>query len=1744
MAETKPKQNKLKNILLAVIPGLIVFGLVFAIANTYYDLDLNRIVTVDDQEFRGKVFLGAMEFASDSGVISWINMPVSTTTPGLPMSYTAEIDEKAILTIYSETDGDGTVENLRVGIATTSPAYTLDVAGDLRTTATATVAGFIMPTGASSTYVLTSVDDSGVGIWSPLGDAGGITGTGMTNYLTRWTGISTVSTSTIYDDGTYVGIGTSSPAYTLDVGGTVSMLGFRMPTNASSGFALISDSEGIGTWEKLSAGQIGGIEGSGTTNFIPRFNTETTLTDSIIYDSGTSIGISTTSAAYTLNVSGTLGVSGTSSLNIIDRGTWQGTAIGPQYGGTGTSSVGWTGFVYVEDGAWSTTSAPTMNLEGGQENYIPIWASDASLGTSTIYQSGTSIGIGTTEPQEKFHLAGGNFLQTAAGFTPKEVGSLNLPTSAYGVYVSGKYAYVVTGSAGDDFHVIDISDPTNPVEVGSLNLPDGAWDVYVSGKYAYVVTALTGNAFHVIDISDPTNPVEVGSLNLPDSAWDVYVSGKYAYVVTLSADDDFHVIDISDPTNPVEVGSLNLHASAWGVYVSGKYAYVVTSATDDDFHVIDISDPTNPVEVGSLDLPTSAYGVYVSGKYAYVVTLSPGDAFKVIDIAGIDAPSATIGNIAAGSMNIWENLTVQNNIYAQGGLNVGPGGIYSAGPSGFYTTSSVSALSVIQTGSGNILDFRNATGSVFNIASDGTVTVAGDILPATTTAHSLGSETHKWQHIYSATSVMDYFRMATGASSGYVLTSDASGAGTWSYLGDIGGVTGTGEANYLTRWTGISTVSTSTIYDDGDFVGISTSTRHSDERLTVFGNIYGSGNIVIAGTIDTGQGATNIYAMDQDIKTTDSPTFAGLTLSTTPLAITSGGTGATSSADARTNLGLEIGTHVQAYNAGLDSISGLTTDENQMLFLTGSNSYSTTTLTAFARDILADGDAASTRTTIGLGNVENIALSTWPGSINITTLGTIATGTWEGDAVAVQYGGTGRDSHTAYGLLAGGTTSTGTQQSLTTGTSGQILKSQGDSSLPAWSDPAALTKTDDTNVTLTLGGASSTALVNAASITLGWTGQLAVDRGGTGLDSLGLANQILGVNDAAGSLEYKTIGGTTDRLTVSHSAEKIDLDISSSYAGQDSITTLGIIATGTWQGTAVGTQWGGTGTSSDSWTGFVYVEDGTWSTTSAPTMALEGGQENYIPVWVSDDSLGTSTIYQSGTSIGIGTTSAAYTLNVSGTLGVSGTSSLNIIDSGTWQGTAIAPGFGGTGLTSYAVGDLIYASGATTLSRLAGVEEGNALISGGVSTAPTWGKIGLTSHVTGTLPVTSGGTGVTSLSNVVGTDNQVTVDNGTARVIGGDVTLSLPQNIHTGATPQFTRLGLGTEAHATYLLNLGGALVHGTATGLGIGTTSPATLLQVVGTTTARDILPEADDTYDLGSDDNVWANVFSWNFSGPSSIRLKENIEEISGALDMISGLRGVYYTRKDQTDPRRELGFIGEEIGTMIPELVTWDEDNNYIKGLEYSRITALNLQAIKELNIKLEGLADIETTHPAGSFAESFFSNLFTRIRSWMADAANGIGKLFAGEVHTEKLCVGDICVTEQEFEKTFGSGSGGSTTGGLGGSSGGSSVEQAEEESAEEEVTEEEPAEEEKDEEKDDEEKEDEEKEDEEKEEEEELKKEKGEEEKTDEKAEEEKDTKTEPSSEPSDEGLTGQAEPEPLAPSEVEGEPEHNTTLED
>lgn len=178
----------------------------------------------------------------------------------------------------------------------------------------------------------------------------------------------------------------------------------------------------------------------------------------------------------------------------------------------------------------------------------------------------------------------------------------------------------------------------------------------------------------------------------------------------------------------------------------------------------------------------------------------------------------------------------------------------------------------------------------------------------------------------------------------------------------------------------------------------------------------------------------------------------------------------------------------------------------------------------------------------------------------------------------------------------------------------------------------------------------------------------------------------------------------------------------------------------------------------------------TFSLISTASGAAAGAGK--LGVW--DDTAGAyRLVLQADGTLSVGTTTdSAYLLdvqggdfNVSGNLYTGGTqriSSGGTVTNATWNGTAVAANYGGTGQTSYTVGDLLYASGATTLSKLADVATGNALISGGVGVAPSWGKIGLTTHVSGTLGISNGGTNSTTY-----TSNQFLWYNGTSIVASG-----------------------------------------------------------------------------------------------------------------------------------------------------------------------------------------------------------------------------------------------------------------------------------------------------------------------------------------------------------------------------------------
>jgi hypothetical protein len=87
------------------------------------------------------------------------------------------------------------------------------------------------------------------------------------------------------------------------------------------------------------------------------------------------------------------------------------------------------------------------------------------------------------------------------------------------------------------------------------------------------------------------------------------------------------------------------------------------------------------------------------------------------------------------------------------------------------------------------------------------------------------------------------------------------------------------------------------------------------------------------------------------------------------------------------------------------------------------------------------------------------------------------------------------------------------------------------------------------------------------------------------------------------------------------------------------------------------------------------------------------------------------------------------------------------------------------------------------------------------------------------------------------------------------------------------------------------------------------------------------------------------------SSRRWKTNIESISDPLTKVNNLRGVYYDWIPEKGGRHDIGFIAEEVGEVLPEIVSYEENRIDAIAMDYTKIPALLVEAIKELDAKYQ-------------------------------------------------------------------------------------------------------------------------------------------------------------------------------------------------
>jgi hypothetical protein len=223
---------------------------------------------------------------------------------------------------------------------------------------------------------------------------------------------------------------------------------------------------------------------------------------------------------------------------------------------------------------------------------------------------------------------------------------------------------------------------------------------------------------------------------------------------------------------------------------------------------------------------------------------------------------------------------------------------------------------------------------------------------------------------------------------------------------------------------------------------------------------------------------------------------------------------------------------------------------------------------------------------------------------------------------------------------------------------------------------------------------------------------------------------------------------------------------------------------------------------------------------------------------------------------------------------------------------------------------------------------------GGGTTLQATGGDGLTGQFGhngwpgGSIKFTGGHGGGAGTSVSGGPGGSVLITGGT----GGSGTTCCAQNVNGNGGSITLQPGAGGTLVLTHGLP-GNVILAPTRGKVGIRTATPTATLDVgAGGTTLAD----------------AWIT--------RSARRFKTNIQPLERALEKIEQLQGVSYERK--VDGRHEIGVVAEDVDQVVPEVVSRDPKTKQVQGVDYSRLAALLIEAVKSQQVEIQHLkAQIE-------------------------------------------------------------------------------------------------------------------------------------------------------------------------------------------
>ncbi|MEO5646655.1 MAG: tail fiber domain-containing protein [Candidatus Paceibacterota bacterium] len=1595
-----------------------------------------------------------------------------------------------------------------------SSSNTLDSSGNVTLAGSATTTALTLtttPTTSAGGYAILTRNTS-TGVVETLSSATFPSGSGTTNYVARFTGTNTLGTGVLYDNGTNVGIGTTSPTHTLTLPSTATGIAAYNTSDqtvnyervrqywASNVFTIGSENGGTGILRDLKF--IGGasqitLSGAGINNAGTELRRDGTSIGSLVSISSSGLIASTgfqnglaiyptisqtSGAGYRgLFISPFESTTGSGNKYLIDVGTNTAT----NGGGTHTSkfTIDNTGLV-VSQNSIATNGRLLVGGTSGFNamlNVVPGVAYSTSNNFSTTgfgfnmnggtYTSTTSSGTIAAQGTNTFGVP---TLAASSATTLTTASTLYIdgaPLAGTNMTITNQLALLVNSGASAFLGGIQTGNSTaslsNFYAVGGSGINSGgksglAANVFGGAAAVTFRNLFSGNTTGTLTIADSYANVIVGSSPITTAA-----SGTHALLANF----------VVNPIGTITSGGATVTNTA-SLYINGAGSggtnnYALYSISGNNYFGGNIgvanAVPTHSLTLGSTSTGIAAYNT--SDQTTNFERMLAGWSSNVYTLQTIAGGTGTIRSLSIGTGDTTALLFTPNAVFGttggfitatrntggttptfginstftggagavQNGIAIVPtltqtstAGYRALWISPFESAAGSGTKYLIDAGTNSAANGGGTHTSKFSVDNIGLVNSAAGYA-GTNARISLGSSavTGALVNIGGGVVTSNTFGTATGLAGALNIPAATYTSTTSSGTINIAGITNLGTPIFAAS-SATTLTNASTLYIDGAPSAGTNVTITNPYALYVnsgtafFGSIVsmqraqlGNANYSTSIIGVNGNNLTVLSNTINDITTAASGTVASVaanaiatptyTATNTAVTYTNAATLYIANAPtASTNvtitnpLALSVNSGLAAFNGGVSSAVTATTAN----FYAGGGSTAAP-ITGVTQSMFAGAAAVNfrslfsgnTTSTIGVNNsYSNVIVGSSPvttaasgthallANFVVNPIGTVTSG---GAAVTntasfyIQGAGSGGTNNYALYVNSGNSYLAG-RVGVGTSTMSSQFNVGTSISQAAWGTTGVIMNVISSTITDTSTAASGTA-TNAMFTTFG-------------IPTLNSTNtSVTDTNAATVYIAGAPVAGTNTTITnpyalyVAGGNSFFNGNISNSgtfitsgatVASSSSSARFGVGTASPSASLAIDTSSFSTSNTFNTAGMGLHVLNSTYnSLTSSGTITTQGTNTFGTPTLAASSATtltNASTLYidgapSAGTNVTITNPYALYVNSGNAFFG-GGISTPGGIYSGTSNTTSnfFAVGSANTVLSSAASGIQLAGSTNTTFRT----------IFNGSTTATLPANNSYGSVIVGSSPITTPATGTTNLLANLAVNPLGTVTSGGAAITN-------TASLYVGGAS-----AAGTNNYAFWVAS--GLSQFGSAS-VTTGTTL-ATFQNAGGTCS---IVPSTAGGVTCSSDMNLKKNITlladnsNWSFNSNIST-------ENSTVLEKIMALTPVDYNWNiEQDTDAKHAGFIAQEVRQIFPDLVM-EDSRTHLLSLNYAGLMPYTVQAIQEMNMNIVAIDDMTKKN---TWRDA--------IMNWLADSKNGITGIFSKKVTTDELCVGTVCVTQQQF-----------------------------------------------------------------------------------------------------------------------------------